>query len=88
MFIRLCFCAELALQFDREKATCTPNDFTNNPNLNAVKGDNDDAEEDEPEPVVVKSIAGVKKNGNTKPKSDSGANAKQPTNKAQFSHPT
>ena len=72
-------------QPDGEKDSRTPNDFTNNPNAKLDEGDDDDADEDELEPVLARGTAGGMKKGglqgDTKPKVESGTKAKPSTNK-------
>jgi hypothetical protein len=58
----------IALQYDGEKDTRTPNDFANHPSVkheDAVEGDDDEAEDEEPEPVIVKSNGIVKRGRDT-----------------------
>jgi hypothetical protein len=50
-------------QPDGEKDSRTPNDFTNNPNAKLDEGDDDDADEDELEPVLARGTAGGMKKG-------------------------
>jgi transcription factor RLM1 len=69
----------VSLQFDGERDTRVPHDFSNNSKLD--DGDEDDIEEDEPEPIVVRGSAGSKRGGGDTKPGAGGAKAKLPANK-------
>ena len=74
-----------SFQFDGERDTRVPHDFSNNSKLDdGLDGDDDDGEEEEPEPIVVRGSAGSKRGGgDTKPTAAAGGSAKtkHPMNK-------
>jgi MADS-box transcription factor len=47
-----------------------------------IDGDDDDVDEEEPEPVISRGHMGTKRSGDSKPKIEPGAKARQPINKS------
>jgi MADS-box transcription factor len=71
-------------QFDGERDTRNPNDFTNGSDSkldDILEGDDDDAQEDEPEPIPTRGPVGTKRSGDAKAKVDVGVKAKQSATK-------
>ena len=54
-----CLVLAVVAEHDGEKDSGTSNGFTKNPNAKLDEGDDDDADEDELEPVLARGTAGV-----------------------------
>lgn len=85
-FLSTLFCLS-SRQFDGERDTRNPNDFTNGSDSkldDILEGDDDD---DEPEPIPARGSVGTKKSGDAKAKVDAGVKAKQGASKGVVSTP-
>jgi len=71
-------------QFDGERDTRNPNDFTNSSDSkldDILEGDDDDTQEDEPEPIPARGSVGTKKSADAKATVDVGVKVKQSASK-------